>query len=73
MKLTIESTSKTVELNGVPARVWEGHTDSGVPVHCYVTRVAVEHGERMAEFEAELQHHRPPSATVAAIPNRLLL
>ena len=24
MKITIESTTKIVELNGVPARIWEG-------------------------------------------------
>lgn len=45
MKITIENTSKTVELVGhdgrVQARIWEGKTDSGIPVICYVTRIAV--------------------------------
>ena len=42
VKLQIESTSKVVEFNGVPARIWEGHTESGIPVHCFITRIAVE-------------------------------
>ena len=45
MTLIIESTSKIVELNGVPARVWEGHTESGIKVHCFITRVSVEQDE----------------------------
>ena len=42
MKITIESTTKLVAVNGVPARIWEGHTEGGVPLHCYVTRLGIE-------------------------------
>jgi len=28
MKAVIESTTKITELNGVPARIWEGETES---------------------------------------------
>lgn len=73
MKITIESTSKIVELNGVPARVWEGKTESGIPVHCYVTRIAVERDQDGSEFERELQEHRAPSAAIEAIPLRMIL
>ena len=74
MRITIESTTETVTLNGVPARIWEGHTDSGIPVFCYITRVAVHEDVDRAQFEAELQEHRPPrNADIDAIPNRLLL
>lgn len=72
MKLVVESTTKTVEVDGVPARIWEGHTASGIPVHCYITRIGVPSEDR-DEFEAELQECRPPSADVGAIPMRLLL
>jgi hypothetical protein len=51
MKVTIESTSKIVELNGVPARVWEGTTDSGIKVHCFVTRIAIDKDETRMYFE----------------------
>jgi hypothetical protein len=73
MKITINSTSKTVQLNGVPARIWEGHTDSGIPVHCYVTRIAVPMDQPQEQFVRELQEHQAPSADVAAIPLRLIL
>lgn len=37
MKVTIENTDKLVELDlgetSVPARVWQGQTESGIPVH----------------------------------------
>ncbi len=73
MKITISSTSKLVQFNGVPARIWEGHTDSGIPVHCYVTRIAVHEDHPTEQFERELQEHAAPSADVAAIPLRLIL
>lgn len=75
MKITVESTSKTVLLDGTPARIWEGHSESGVPVHCYITRIAVpnSHPEEQERFARELQEHRAPSADVAAIPLRLVL
>ena len=65
MKLIIESTSKLVVVDGVPARIWEGHTDTGIPVHCFVTRVA-------AQIERELQEHRAPSIA-NGYPLRMLL
>ena len=73
MKITLESTSKLVELNGVPARIWEGTTESGIPVHAFITRLAVDKGERTEEFERELQEHAAPSPEIAAYPLRLIL
>ena len=77
MKIELESTTKLIELeiNGVsvPARIWEGKTASGIPVHTYITRIAAPDVERLDEFERELQEHRPPSAAIEAIPLRLIL
>ena len=76
MKITIESTSKIVHLNGVPARIWEGTTERGIPVHCFVTRVGVGRDQDPAElalFERELQEHRAPSAEMAVYPLRMVL
>lgn len=73
MTLTIESTSKIVHVNGVPARIWEGHTASGIPVHCYVTRVAVHKSEDCSQFERELQETRPPSPEVEGISLRMVI
>lgn len=75
MKIHIESTTKVVEVNGLPARIWEGHTDSGIPIHCFITRVAVANNQGLdhSQFERELEEQRAPSVAVEAIPLRLIL
>lgn len=74
MKITVENTSKVVELDGVPCRIWEGETDSGIKVHCFITRIAVDREEtRLSEFRTELQETRAPSAEMQAYPMRLIL
>ena len=73
MKITLESTSHIVSMNGVQARVWEGRTDSGIPVHCYVIRLAVAGEHDQSQFQRELQQHKPPSPEVAEIPLRLII
>ncbi len=73
MKIEIESTTKTVTLNGIPARIWIGKTESGIPVHCFITRIAIPKYADAAEFERELQEHRAPTAEIEAIPLRLIL
>lgn len=76
MKITIESTDKIVQLNGVPARIWEGRTEAGIPLHCYVARVAVAEGLPSADyvqFETELREHAKPSPEIQAIPLRLVI
>lgn len=79
MVLHIESTDKIVQVQndaqdpGVPARLWEGVTDSGIPVHVFITRIAVRNGEDHSQFERELYECRKPSPDVQRIPLRLIL
>ena len=73
MQVQLTSTTKIVTLNGVPARIWEGHTAAGVKCHAYVTRIAVHLDDDATEFERELQEHEPPSAEVMAIPLKLII
>lgn len=74
VRLAIESTTKVVEVDGVAARVWEGTTETGIPVLCFVTRVGVDRSEDQAQFEAELESHRAPrSRDLDAWPSRLVL
>jgi len=73
MQIEIESTEKIVELDGVPARVWEGKTKSGIPVHCFVTRISPQTHDNIEQFERELKEQRAPSPEVAAYPLRLIL
>lgn len=80
MRLQIESTEKIVILKidgaSIPARVWQGETESGIPVHCFITRVAVREdapAEELEHFERELQEQAKPRADVAGIPLSLVL
>lgn len=73
VKVTLESTSKIVEVNGVPCRIWEGHTESGIAVHAFITRIGCPKDADGSEFERELQICRPPSADVQAYPARIIL
>lgn len=80
MKIHIEPTTKIVELQTeggiVPARVWEGVTDSGVPVHCFITRLAPTipvNDPRQEQFKKELAEQRSPTAAVQSYPLRMIL
>lgn len=80
MKITIESTTKIVELTvadvlpGILARVWEGVTDAGIPVHCFIPRIAVHKSQDATEFEKDLFEQRAPTnADIEAYPLKLIL
>jgi hypothetical protein len=73
MKLTIENTTRIVEVNGIPCRMWEGVSERGVKVQCLITRVAVLDTDDTQQFEAELQETKPPTAESMAYPLRLIL
>jgi len=76
MKITIENTSKIVQLNGLSARIWEGKTESSIPVHCYITRVAVHEDqppEVFKQFEQELQETKKPTPEIEAIPLKMFI
>lgn len=81
MRITIESTDRVVtivpggvDVGGVPARVWEGHTEKGVPVAVLVTRISAHLEHDQSEFESDLKETRPPSPhAVEAFPMRLIL
>ena len=74
MKITNRKHDKNVTLNGIPARIWEGKTDSGIRVHCFIPRIAVRRDEaRIEEFERELQETASPSPEIAAYPSRLII
>lgn len=74
MKIELTSTTKIVELNGVPARIWQGFTESGIEVHCFITRIAVAKNADASEFKKELQEHEPPvNPDINCYPLRLII
>lgn len=58
MRITIESTEHTTEINGVPVRHWKGVTDSGVECEVFVHRIAVRADRDREAFERELEEFR---------------
>jgi hypothetical protein len=84
MKITIESTSKIVSLVivgvDVPARVWQGETESGIPVQCFITLITPEIHEDnpdidrlTVDFERELIRQAPPRESIDEIPLRMII
>lgn len=85
MRIHIEPTSRIAELvvpssrpglvgDAVcPARVWEGTTDNGIRVICWVTRVAALRSDDLSELDAVLVEQRPPSAGALEFPLRMIL
>ncbi len=85
MKVHIEPTSRVVELvvpssrpglvgdSVMPARVWEGYTDNGIKVICWVTRVAALRSDDLSELDAVLAEQRPPSDGALEFPLRMIL
>jgi len=73
VKITIESTSRIVNANGIDCRVWEGQTDSGIAIQALIPRIAALRDSDLSQFEAELQEQRAPSAAVEAFPLRMVL
>jgi len=71
MKVTLESTDAIVELatstGHVPARIWEGFTESGIRVHAFVTRIAVHKESDNTQFERELLEQRPLSKELQGV------
>ena len=81
MKIEMQSTSKIVNLSGVPARIWEGTTVGPHPVRVvvYVTRLSIDPegdaltAEQCDSFNADLEEHESPRPEIEAIPLRLIL
>jgi len=71
MIVTLHNTDKIVDLKtdsgAVPARVWEGTTDSGIKVHAFITRIAVHKNDDAGQFERELQEQRPLSRELLGV------
>ena len=73
MKIIIENTEKIVELNGIPARIWEGKTDSGISVHCFITRIACDKNADLTQFQKELNETKCPSEEIKSYPLSMIL
>lgn len=73
MKIQLENTTKIVELNGVPTRVWEGFTETGLRIHCFIALVAADKDDDSRELAIELSAQSAPSPAIEAYPLRMII
>ena len=74
MKITIESTTRIVKVNGTDCRVWEGKTADGVEVVCLIPRIAAKEGQGLSQFESDLKQCTAPTLdAITAFPLRMVL
>lgn len=68
MKICLESTPTIVmmDINGtkVPARLWAGHNQAGVPCAAFIASIAVRGVDDQSQFQAELLEQRDPSPSL---------
>lgn len=72
MRMTVDSTSKMITVNGIPARIWEGTTEKGSRVVAFVMRVTAM-GEDDGEFVRDLLEVVAESPDVGVFPDRVTL
>jgi len=71
MRITIESTEKITELDGVKVRVWDGVTEKGIHCKVFVHRLAVRDMQDTTQFEQELKEMPEPKSQ--PLPLRMVL
>ena len=67
MTVTLHSTTKVVQLNDKPARIWEGKTDTGISVHAFIPLIAADEKANQDAFEKGLNSHAAPSAEIEKV------
>jgi hypothetical protein len=74
VKITIESTTRTVNCDGVDCRVWEGTTERGAKVVALIPRIAALDTGDLSNFEEDLTEMKPPSnLAMQVFPLRMVL
>ena len=69
----MESTDIILTINGVPARLWRGTTERGIPFTALITRVGVDVDADRAEFERDLNSTPTPRPEDVPWPLRMIL
>lgn len=73
MKITLEPTSKIIEIDGVPCRVWQGQSERGVKCHAHIALIGVDRADDSDEFDCELREVKTPRANIEHLPARMTL
>lgn len=49
MKMTLESTGQIETVHGVPARLWKGKSEGGIPLLCWIPIIRADYTHACAE------------------------
>lgn len=72
MLVILHNTTRIVEINGTPARVWEGTTETGIACYALVARIVC-HVNDAEPFAKEMDVETLPSPrAVQAFPPRII-
>lgn len=74
MKATLESTDRIITVGaGLPARIWEGTTESGTPFLAFITHLEPIKDSDKPKFIAEMSDMKKAGEAAANYPAKLLL
>ena len=82
MKITIESTTRTVRIKenfqspiapSINCRIWEGVTEKGIRVQVLIPRITPSAKQDLRGYKEELLDHKEPSADARELPCKIIL
>ena len=65
MEAILRSTTRVLQVKGTPVRVWEGETETGIPIACLIAGVQPINPDDNRVVVAELASHDEPSEGAA--------
>jgi hypothetical protein len=82
MTIVLTSTNKIVQLSHavehspIEARIWEGKTESGTKIYCFIPFISINEDEPIhikKQFQQELQEYKPHSIEIKDFITRIIL
>jgi len=57
VQVTLSSTTKFINVFGVPVRVWEGETNTGIPVLCSMASIEIAKDYKLPKPESKAEEY----------------
>jgi hypothetical protein len=74
MKICVESTSRQILVNDVPARIWQGYSEQGVELAVCVLYLTPAIASKITpDFKAAFHDHIEPLPVAMKLPDQVLL
>ncbi len=73
MRTTIENTDRITMVNGVPVRIWEGKTETGIPMIALIALIAANKDSDCSQFEEELSEVSTARVDMSPLPPGIIV